>query len=204
MKYLVKQEQVSATENKKNYQLHGITERESEKKSRSGIILIIILLIVAALGGLYIYQKFTSSVDTYKTGITRLNKQVSDLRGQVEVNKEVQKILRMKDAHIINLYGSSINKEGFGKIILSFESSSGFLQVSNLPALNNDKTYQLWMATQGKTAYLDAFKFVDSIYFPISIPAQNYKGEIKFLVTEESLKDSTKPSGKVYLTGTLQ
>jgi len=41
-------------------------------------------------------------------------------------------------------------------------------------------------------------------YFPIILPAQNYKGEIKFFITEESSVNAEAPSGKIYLTGVLK
>ena len=200
-----KQEAVSVTEGKKSYHLHGISERGTEKKGKGGIILVIILFIIVFLGLIYFYQRISVNVGTYKVEIDKLNKQVSNLSEQVAVNKEVQKILQMKDAHIINLYASSLYKEGFGKVIISFESSSGFLQLSNMPVLNIGKSYQLWMTTEGNTNSLGVLKSEDNnYYFPISLPVQNYKGEIRFIVTEESSEGSQMPSNKVYLTGTLQ
>jgi hypothetical protein len=189
----------------KPYHLHGIPEKETEKKGKGGIFLLIILFIIAVLGFIFLYQRISVKVDTYKAGIDSLNKQVSDLNEQVGVDKDVQKILQMKDVHIINLYGSSINKDEYGKVIFSFENSSGFLQLSNIPALNNSNSFQLWMITEGKATALSTFKPVDSThYFPISLPVQNYKGGIRFIVTEESAEGSTVPPNKVLLTGSLQ
>jgi anti-sigma-K factor RskA len=190
---------------KKPYQLHGLSEPKSEKKGRGGIIFLIILLVTLLAGFIYFYMNYSSNIEIYKSGVEKLNKQVSDLTNQASVNKEVQKILLMKDAHIINLYGSSFDKEGYGKIILSFESSSGFLQLSNLPELKNGMSYQLWMTADGKTVSLGNFIPVNnSYYFPVTFPVQNYKGEIKFFVTMESSSGSPKPSGLVYLIGMLQ
>ena len=60
------------------------------------------------------------------------------------------------------------------------------------------------MATEGRAKSLGNFKPENNVYFPISLPVQNYKGEIRFFVTGDSSKDSTNPSDKVFLTGTLQ
>ncbi len=201
----VKQSEKTVTSESKPYHLHGIPETGTEKKSKGGVILIIILFIIAVLGLLYLYRSFSSRVDTYKAGIESLNKKVTNLTEQVSINKEIQKILQQKDAHIINLYGTSINKEGFGKVIFSFENNSGFLQVSNLTPLENPKAFQLWMVNDGKNITLGAFRPVDTLnYFPVSIPARNYKGAIRFIVTEEAPAGSTVPPAKVYLTGILQ
>jgi hypothetical protein len=200
-----KQKTVSNADKKKSYHLHGISGPRTEKKGKGGIILIIILFLIIFLGLIYFYQRISFSVNTYRGEIDKLNKQVSNLSEQVAVNKEVEKILQMRDAHIINLYGSSLYKEGFGKIIISFESSSGLLQLSNMPVLNNGKSYQVWMTTEGHTNSLRVLNPVDNkYYFPISLPVQNYKGEIRFIVTEESSEGSQMPSNKVYLTGILQ
>jgi anti-sigma-K factor RskA len=199
------QNEKAVTSESKPYHLHGIPESDTEKKSKSGVILLLILFIIVISGFLYLYRTISSRVDTYKAGIESLNEKVSNLTEQVSINREIQKILQMKDSHIINLYGSSINKEGYGKVIFSFESNKGFLQVSNLSTLDNTKTYQLWMVNDGNSITLSTFKPVDTLnYFPISIPVQNYKGAIRFIVTGESSKGSSVSPGKVYLTGILQ
>jgi hypothetical protein len=200
-----KQEEVPVKEEKKPYQLHGITEAKNEKKSLSGIIIVIIILLLVAAGVVFLYQKFSTDVNKYKSSVDSLNKQVAGLTTQLFVNKEVDKILQMKDAHIINLYNTSINQKGFGKVIISFENSSGFLQLSDLPALSNDKSYQLWMTSEKTTTSLGVCKPSENLsYFPISLPSRNYKGEIRFFVTEEPSSNSSAPSNKIYLTGVLK
>ena len=192
-------------EEKKPYQLHGVKASENKNKGKGGLIAVIILFIIIAAGFFYLYQKFSLDVNKYKSDIESLNKQVAGLTTQLAVNKEVDKILQMKDAHIINLYNTSINKEGSGKVIISFESSSGFLQLSDLPVLSNNKSYQLWMSFDKTNISLGICRPSENIsYLPITLPEQNYKGEIKFFITEESSVNAEAPSGKIYLTGVLK
>ncbi|MDR3625860.1 MAG: anti-sigma factor [Ignavibacteriaceae bacterium] len=199
------QETIPVKEEKKPYRLHGISEEKKEKKNISGIVTVIIILLLVLAGLFYFYQKFSTDVNKYKLSVDNLNKQVAGLTIQLSVNKEVDKILQMKDAHIINLYNTSINKEGFGKVIISFENSSGFLQLSDLPVLSNDKYYQLWMTSEKTTTSLGVCKPSGNLsYFPIALPSQNYKGEIRFFVTVESSNNASTPSNKIYLTGVLK
>jgi anti-sigma-K factor RskA len=200
----LKQEPLPGKEDKKNYHLHGISEPPVEKKSKSGIILTIIFFVIILAGAFYLYQRFSLNVSAYKTRISSLNKQVSSLTEEVSAGKEVQQILQMKDTRIVNLYSSSI-KDGYGKVIISFQSSSGFLQLTNMPELSSEKSYRLWMLNQGKAASLGSFKLLaNKSYYPIALPEQNFKGEIRFLVTEEASDSTARPSNKVDLSGILQ
>ncbi|MCL5030417.1 MAG: anti-sigma factor [Bacteroidetes bacterium] len=198
------QKEISLTE-KKHYQLHGIQETKKEKKKVGGFILTILLFLLVAAGIVFVYLKVTSEVTVYKSGIDKLNQQIKDLSAQVSDNKEIQKILQSKNVKIINLNGTEINKNGFGKLIISFENSKGFLQLSDMPALTSDNAYQLWVIINGKYASLGVIKSINDFdYFPFTIPELTNKGATKFLLSEEPAAGSLKPSTKIYLTGTLE
>ncbi len=189
---------------KKHYQLHGIKEAEKEKKKAGWLVLTIFLFLIAAAGIVFVYMKVSSEVNVYKSGVDKLNRQIKDLSTQVNDNKEIQKILQTKNVKIINLTGTEINKGGYGKLIISFENSKGFFQLSEMPALSADKVYQLWVIVGGKFVSLGVFKSTGNVdYFPFTIPELTNKGETKFLVSEEPSTGSSKPSTKIYLTGTL-
>ncbi len=195
--------EISLTE-KKHYQLHGIQETEKGKKNSGNLILTTFLFLIAAAGIIFVYVKVTSEVNVYKSGIEKLNLQIKNLSSQVSDNKEIQKILQSKNVKIINLSGTEINKSGFGKLIISFDNSKGFLQFSNMPALTLDKTYQLWVIINNKFVSLGVFKnLAEGEYFQFTVPELTNKGETKFLLSEEPSTGSSKPSTKVYLTGTL-
>jgi anti-sigma-K factor RskA len=200
----VRQEPVPVKEEKKNYHLHGVSEPPVEKKGKSGLILTIILFVIILAGAFYLYQLFSLNAAAYKTRINGLDKQVSSLSEEVAAGKEVQRILQMKDTRIVNLFSASI-KDGYGKVIISFQSGSGFLQLTNMPELSNEKSYRLWMLNQGKAVSLGSFKqTTNKSYYPFVLPGQNFKGEIRFLVTEESSDSTARPSNKVDLSGILQ
>ncbi len=197
------QKEISFTE-KKHYQLHGMQETEKEKKKIGSYILTTLLFLITAAGIVFVYLKVTSEVNTYKSGIEKLNQQIKQLSTQISDNKEIQKILQSKNVKIINLSGTEINKNGFGKLIISFDNSKGFLQVSNMPVLTSDKNYQLWVIINNKFVSLGFFKSInEGDYFQFTVPELTNKGATKFLLSEEPSTGSSKPSTKIYLTGTL-
>ena len=199
----IRQKEIPMAE-KKHYQLHGIQEKEKEKKKAGGFILTTFLFLLVAAGVVFVYLKVTSEVNVYKSGIDKLNQQIKNLSNQISDNKEIQKILQSKNVKIVNLTGTEINKGGFGKLIISFDNSKSFLQVSKLPVLSSDKTYQLWVIINGKYISLGFFKpKSEGDYYQFTIPELTNKGETKFLLSEEPSTGSSKPSAKIYLIGTL-
>jgi hypothetical protein len=74
-----------------------------------------------------------------------------------------------------------------------------------MPELSNEKSYRLWILNGGKAASLGNFKLkTNKSYYPFILPEQNFKGEIRFLVTEEASDSTARPSNKVDLSGILQ
>ncbi len=187
------------------YETHGAKETAVVKSNTGGIILTIILFLIIAAAIGYFYVKISTDVSTYKTGIEKLNQQIKQLSTQIADNKEIQKVLQTKNVGIVNLAGTEINKSGYGKLIISFENSKGYMQLSSMPVLSNDDTYQLWVIVSGKFVSLGLFRSKDNVdYFPFTIPQLTNKGETKFLVSEEPSTGSETPSKRIYLTGSLQ
>ncbi len=190
---------------KKPYQLHGIAEKEETKKNNSGIILSFILFLIVVAGLVYFYTKITADVKTYKSGIEKLDNQIKDLSSKLGNNQEIQNILQSKNARLINLSGTDISKDSFGKLIINLETSKGYLHLNNMPQLKVNEGYQLWVIINKKFVSLGVINPADKSYFyPFELPALTNQGKTVFLVSEEPLTGSAKPSKNIYLTGTME
>ncbi len=189
---------------KKSYQLHGVPEKEESKKSYGGIIFSFILFLIVAAGLVYFYTKISSDVNTYKSGIDKLDNQIKDLSSKLADNQEIQNILRSKNARLINLSGTDISKESFGKLIINLETSKGYIHLNNMPQLQANEGYQLWVIINNKFVSLGVINPADKKYFyPFDLPALTNQGKTVFMVSEEPLTGSAKPSKNIYLTGTM-
>jgi cell division protein FtsL len=181
------------------------TSEEPQKKNHVNIIVTIAILAFVLAGLIFMYFKISSDVTGYKQGVEKLNQQISDLSSQVNTNQDLQKLLASKNVKIINLTGTSLAKGGYGKIIMSLEEKKGYLQLFNMPNLNEGKSYELWINITGKLLALGVFKSQNNIeYFPFSIPFIPDKASVLFYLTETPSGNSLKPFGNIYLSGKLQ
>ncbi len=194
----------NAEAKKKPYTLHGGFETKPEKKSHTGLIVAILAVLLIAAGVVFVYLRITSDVKVYKTSVEQLNSQIKDLTKKVAGNQALQKLLLTKNVRIINLTGTKLSQDGFGKLIISFDNSRAYLQLSQMPDPPNNGSYQLWAEISGKYVSLGIFKPTDDVnYFPFTVPELTNKTTTKFIVTGEPEGGAQKPGRDLYLTGDL-
>ncbi len=195
-------------EKKKPYTLHGDfgngSKNEKEKKKFSGTIIGILLLIIAFSGILYFYYKFSSEVKNYKANVENLNSRIQKLSSNISTNEALENLLQSKNVRIINLQGTKINPTVYGKLIISFDNSGGFLQFSNLPTLAEGKAYQLWISIKGKYSSLGVFTNENrSTYYSFKLPEITSQDGVKFIVTQEASQGAENPGRAIFLKGDL-
>jgi anti-sigma-K factor RskA len=80
------------------------------------------------------------------------------------------------------------------------------MQLIDMPPLESNKAYQLWMITQGKVISLGVFNPVHnkSANYPFSIPHIEDTQNLNFVLTIEPPTGSESPSRSVFLTGSIQ
>ncbi len=184
-------------------------EIPDKKGSKAGIIIAAVLFIIFAAGLIFVYLKISSDVTVYRNSVDQLDHRINSLSLQVNNNRNLQKLLLTKNVKIVNLTAVKNGAPGYGKLIISFENSKGYLQLSNVPALSNGSFYVLWVIINNKYTSLGSFKVSDISsgkveYFPFQLPELSNNGETKFLVSEETEEAPQKPSREIILTGTLQ
>ena len=197
---------------KKSYNLHGIdlkpepypVQSEKSKKASGGVIVAIVLFLIVAAGLFYFYSKITSDVNAYKSGIEKLDSQLKDLSSKLTDNQEIQKILQSKNVKIVNLSGTDISRESYGKLIISFDTDKGYLQFSNMPQLPENNVFQLWVIINKKFVSLGMVEQTNKNFYSFTLPELTNTGKTVFLVSKEPSAGSLKPSKDIYLTGTLE
>lgn len=135
-----------------------------------------------------------------------LRQQVNDLSVKYNSTAEIQSLIESADVKIINLEGTEINPDGKGKVIISFTQNKGYLQLSDMPGLGEDKSYELWMQLPaGDYFSLGLFSPAGRVqYFPFKIPQSEARTATHYIVTEESSTGASKPGSNVFLEGNTQ
>jgi hypothetical protein len=179
-------------------------EKQEKTKSRRNLLIMIsflaLLILVALLG--YMYLKFSSGIKKYEARINSLNQDVSNLNGQFNQNKELLAVLGSRSLKTVNLSGTDIAKNSFGRLFISLDANHGYIQVSNLPKLQNNEVYQLWIYIYDNYLSLAKFKPADNLfYFPFETPQLSENSKVSFILTEEPSNGSLQPGKKVYMTG---
>ena len=193
---------------KKAYTLHGDFGQEKKKidkgKNHTGIILFVLLLLIIAAGGYYYYQKVTLEVKQYKSHIAGLNNKIENLYSTLSENKNLSEFLRSKNIKVINLENVQKKQSGYGRLLLNFDNSKGFLMLSQMPGLGKGMVFQLWLSMNKTYISMGTFNpGNEEVYFPIKLPEITNQVNTKFLLTEEPSIGSIQPGKTIFLEGSF-
>jgi hypothetical protein len=182
-------------------------EKKEKTRSRRSLLVMIsflaMLILVAILG--YLYFKFSSSIKKYEARINSLNQDMATLNGRFNQNKDFLAVLSSRSLKTINLSGTDIAKNAFGKLYISLDTNHGFIQASNLPKLQKDEVYQLWIYIYDNYLSLAKFKPADNmVFFPFDTPQLSESSKVNFILTEEPSNGNLQPGKKIYMTGSFQ
>lgn len=179
-------------------------EAPAQRKSAS-ILYSFFVLIFSALMVFGIYYLLSSEIRKNREQITSLNSQVTSLNNEInrlERNQRISALLNAKDARVVNLDGTIVNTNGFGRLTLSGDLREGVIRFYNMPKLTQNQVYQLWLTSRGQAFSLGVFKVSgNGEYMPVNplpdIPPANIES---FIVTVEEGNGSSTPSGSIYLS----
>ena len=118
---------------------------------------------------------------------------------------ELLKVLQSPRIEVVLMNGLEVNPAGYGKIILDPEKRTAILQISNLPAVPQDKDYQLWVIKDKKPISAGVFtpKAPErEAFFKIDQLVEVNKRTISaFAITLEPKGGVPQPTGKMYMIG---
>jgi hypothetical protein len=174
------------------------------KKNYSIMIGGTVLFFLLVIGIIVTYLNITSKTNNLNNEVEKLKNEVGNLNIQLIGSQEIQEMLQSPDVQVINLRGENFNPNSFGKLIIGSDKGVGYIRFAQMPAIPENKLFQLWVSISGNFISLRTFKASDTLGFysfkMLSLP----KGDdISFRITEEPASGSTTPSDKVYLIGIL-
>ena len=169
-----------------------------KEKGYAGLITIILMLIFIVIG-VIAYLLYTEKADAYEAEINRLNQQVDDIISENQEKVELTGITTLNNAQTINLNATDIDSNNSGKIIYSLINKRGYLYLSYLPTLEENRAYQLWGNISGDFISLLVFRpSKNAEYYPFTLP-DILTSDIEFIVVESSSSGFTRPGKKIYL-----
>lgn len=172
---------------------------------------IVAALAMAAVFALFVLQ-ILRTVDRQNTELIALREEKAQMQTRLValedelMRKEEQlRVLSAKEIHISLMGGSAVHPVGYGKIIWDPDRRSAILHVSNLPAVPENKDYQLWIIQDQKKISAGVFAVRDTAanFFRIdSLAVTNPKQITAFAVTLEPKGGMPQPTGDIYMVGT--
>lgn len=183
---------------------------KSEKSDSTTNFLSIILSIVALLVIIILYFALNSSINDLEKKYDKLEKELEKNKNSLNMasillskNKILIDYFDDENIKLINFKGTSESPASTAKIIINKNKNEAILKINNLPNLNKNEVYQLWIVTKNTTYPLKSFipqeedKFILISNFP-TIPENDI---LQYKVTQEKIRDNEIPEGKVILIG---
>lgn len=168
------------------------------------------ILLIALSFGSYVLLDKISFLDEKNLELSnRIVKLRTDLLRTddfVSQNMEFVDFFNNPDIDIITLKSANPNSKESGKLFTAFGSGEGLLQLQNMPHLDADMTFQLWLVSKSGTFSLGTFEIrPDKKYMQISEIPFVMKDEIEmFRITKEKKEGTFAPTGETILFGAIR
>lgn len=164
-----------------------------------------VVVSMALCSGMYYFM--SKDINKQKEQINLLSGQVSTLNDEVaklQKNQRVIAILGERDTKTYNLDATEVNPKGIGKLTFSPDGSEGVIQLYNMPHLNGNQVYQLWVTGGSQPISMGAFKMRRDVeYFSLDQLPLDQGQIVSFIVTLEENGGAASPSKNVYLSGLI-
>jgi anti-sigma-K factor RskA len=134
--------------------------------------------------------------------LAALRVRLAALAGETARQQEQLALLRAPETHVVALAGQPASPEAHGRMWWNGQSRRGLFVTSGLPPAPADKTYQLWVISEGKPISAGVFA-VDAAGTGV-LPVGPIAGAVRadaFAVTLEPAGGLPAPSGSMYLVG---
>ena len=173
---------------------------ETKSKNYSPVIFLLFVLMIA--GFLWLYFSTSSKMLKLQQDVNKLTYQVSSLTTSFKKNSELQEILTTKNVRIVNLSPTKLGGKSYGRLIISFDKNKSFFQMFNMPKIEKNMSFQLWVNVSRSYFSLGVFTPNKTPeYYPFKLPQLSGKQTIRFLVSKETKLGAERPGKLIYLKG---
>lgn len=151
------------------------------------------MIVFLIISNLNLRNKLSSQEDT-----------LEHLQARLGEETEVMQFMINPKVDIVKLADMMPDKKASGKLLMNPDTHQALLLVSNVPALEEGKTYQLWIINEGKPESMGTFSVdVDGNQMMEIKSMPEPSDTSQFAVTLEPEGGMPHPTGNMYLFGSL-
>lgn len=148
-------------------------------------------------------SQLNENVELMKQQLNKIKLETSAAKNFITEHTEFIDFFNNPNIIIIPMAGGNENPNSYGRLFISIDAGEGLLEAKNLPELQSDQFYSLWMNSKMTNIRLNSFKVVpDQRYIKFTqIPYTTVENMALFKITRETNATVNKPSKKTYLSG---
>src|ERR1035437_7310352 len=132
------------------------------KKNSNIMIFGVVLFFLLAIGITLTYMNISLKTGNLANEVDKLKKDLGNLNIKLISNQEIQEMIQSPEVQVINLRGTSINPNSFGKLIIGSDKGAGYIKLAQMPAIQEDKIFQLWVSISGSYLSLKTIQSSDT------------------------------------------
>lgn len=132
---------------------------------------------------------------------------VVELQDELTVKEEYMSILESRQLEFVRLDGAGHTPAAFGKLICDLGRKRALLQLSNLPPLPEDKSYQLWVIKNGHAVNKGRVETRGDrihsyfLFEEFEVVNESDTEDVLYTITLESEAGKTEPLGVTLMSG---
>ncbi len=165
-------------------------------------------LLLLTLSLVFYSFNLSSQLNDKNRIIDQQEAQITQLKDEIEQKEEMLSILEAREVGMVLMSGLEASPNGYGKVIWDAEHKRALLQVSNLPAVPQDKDYQLWIIKNNQPVSAGVFAInntdSDSFFKIEQMDMEAGQAMDAFAVTMEPKGGMPQPTGDMYLHGNME
>lgn len=139
-----------------------------------------------------------------KTSLTRQQQELSRMREQVSSQSEMMEFIQAPNVMVIGFTAPQPNSKAHGKLFWNTKNNEALFCALNIPASNDGKTYQFWVVEDNGVVSMGIFKLDRRGTNMMKLKSMPEPDKVqKFVVTIEPEGGMPKPTGEIYLSGSL-
>ncbi|MFI5323463.1 MAG: anti-sigma factor domain-containing protein [Thermodesulfobacteriota bacterium] len=131
-------------------------------------------------------------------------KNLSEIEAKLVKEREMMDYVTNPNVDLVSLGSKMPHMDASGKLLWNKDTHKALFLVSNIPALEKGKTYQLWVIENGKPVSMGVFDVDKAGKKMMEIKLMPEPAEsMQFAVTLEPEGGMPRPTGNMYLYGSL-
>ncbi|HLR32834.1 MAG TPA: anti-sigma factor [Fodinibius sp.] len=161
-------------------------------------------LLIVSLSLLFYSFNLSAQVNDHESAIASQQTEITELRNEIRQKEELLGILESPDVAMVLMSGLDVNPDGYGKIIWDAKNQQALIQTSNLPPVQTNQNYQLWIIQNNEPVSAGVFAVNDSSdnFFKIEeMTNADLQSTSAFAITMEPKGGMPQPTGDMYLIG---